>query len=56
MIINLGISLNIGAINFEHLTIPTAISLGCMKVCQNPDNVNAGCDPDDFPTQAYIDK
>ena len=56
MIINLGISPNFGFIDFEHLTFPTVMSVDYVRVYQNPDNINTGCDPEDFPTQAYINK
>ena len=54
MIINLEISPNFGTIDFEHLTFPAVMSVDYVRVYQNPDNVNTGCDPDDFSTQACI--
>ena len=56
MIINLGISPNFRFIDFEHLTFPTVMSVDYVRVYQNPDNINTGCDPEDFPTQTYINK
>ena len=56
MILNLGISPNFGFIDFEHLTFPTIMSVDYVRVYQNPDNINIGCEPDGFPTQAYIEK
>jgi len=56
MIINLGISPNFGAIDFEHLTFPTVMSVDYVRVYQRPEDVNTGCDPDNFPTQSYINK
>ena len=56
MVINLGISSNFGATDFEHLTFPTVMYVNYVKVYQSPDNVNMGCDPDDFPTQACINR
>ena len=56
MIINLGISPNFGAIDFEHLTFPTVMSIDYVRVYQRPEDVNTGCDPDNFPTQSYINK
>lgn len=56
MILNLGISPNFGFIDFEHLTFPTTMSVDYVRVYQNPDNINIGCEPDGFPTQAYIEK
>jgi len=54
MILNLGISPNFGFIDFEHLTFPTVMSVDYVRVYQNPDNINIGCEPDGFPTQDYI--
>ena len=56
MILNLGISPNFGFIDFEHLTFLTTMSVDYVRVYQNPDNINIGCEPDGFPTQAYIEK
>ena len=56
MIFNLGISPNFGFIDFEHLTFPTTMSVDYVRVYQNPDNINIGCEPDGFPTQDYITK
>jgi hypothetical protein len=53
---NLGISGAFGAIDFEHLTFPTTMSVDYVRVYQHPDNINYGCDPDAFPTQAYINE
>ena len=49
MIINLGISPNFGAIDFEDLTFPTVMSIDYVRVYQRPEDVNTGCDPDKFP-------
>ena len=56
MIFNLGISPNFGFIDFEHLTFPTTMSVDYVRVYQNPDNINIGCEPDGYPTQDYITK
>ena len=56
MIINLGTSPDFGAIDFERLTFPTVMSVDYVRVCRGPEDVNAGCDPHSFPTQAYINK
>jgi len=56
MIVNLGISPNFGAIDFEHLTFPMVMSVDYIRVYQRPEDVNAGCDPDGFPTQSYINQ
>ena len=56
MLINLGISPNFGFIDFEHLTFPTVMSVDYVRVYQKPENINIGCDPDNFPTQSYINQ
>ena len=56
MILNLGISLNLGFIDFEHLMFPTTMSVDYVWVYQNPDNINIRCELDGFPTQVYIKK
>ncbi|KAJ7485722.1 beta-glucan synthesis-associated [Mycena latifolia] len=52
---NLGMSRNFGAVDLDHLTFPTTLSLDYVRVYQYPDSINIGCDPPDFPTQSYID-
>ncbi|KIP11409.1 glycoside hydrolase family 16 protein [Phlebiopsis gigantea 11061_1 CR5-6] len=54
LIANLGMSTNFGTVDLEHLTFPTTMSIDYIRVYQDPDNINYGCDPDDFPTEAYI--
>lgn len=56
IIINLGISKNFGDVDFEHLTFPTTMKVDYVRVYQHPDNINIGCDPEEFPTEAYINK
>ncbi|KAI0788513.1 beta-glucan synthesis-associated [Abortiporus biennis] len=57
IIVNLGISLNFGGfVDFEHLTFPTTLKVDYIRVYQDPDNINYGCDPSDFPTAAYIEQ
>lgn len=53
---NLGISENFGVIDFEHLTFPTTMRVDWIRVYQRSDSINIGCDPKDFPTQAYINE
>ncbi|TFK18205.1 beta-glucan synthesis-associated protein SKN1 [Coprinopsis marcescibilis] len=55
IILNLGISPNFGAIDFEQLTFPSTMSVDYVRVYQHPDRINVGCDPVDFPTSAYIE-
>ena len=56
MIVNLGTSPDFGAIEFEHLTLPTVMSVDHVRVYQRAEDVNTGCDPDGFPTQSYINQ
>jgi len=53
---NLGISENFGVIDFEHLTFPTTMRVDWIRVYQRSDSINIGCDPKDFPTEAYINE
>jgi Beta-glucan synthesis-associated protein SKN1/KRE6/Sbg1 len=52
--VNLGFSPNFGAIDFEHLVMPTTMSVDYIRVYQPKDAHNIGCDPPNFPTAAYI--
>ncbi|KAK0438127.1 glycoside hydrolase family 16 protein [Armillaria borealis] len=52
---NLGMSTNFGDVDLDHLTFPAIMSIDWIRVYQDPSNINIGCDPDDFPTAAYID-
>jgi len=54
ILLNLGMSRNFGNVDLEHLTFPTTMSVDYIRVYQDPDNINYGCDPDDFPTESYI--
>ncbi|KAI0321090.1 beta-glucan synthesis-associated [Amylostereum chailletii] len=54
IIANLGMSESFVAIDFEHLTFPAKMRVDYVRVYQDPDSINVGCDPEDFPTQAYI--
>ncbi|KAF7344352.1 GH16 domain-containing protein [Mycena sanguinolenta] len=51
---NLGISHAFGFVDFQHLTFPSVMQIDWIRVYQDPDNINVGCDTTDFPTQAYI--
>jgi hypothetical protein len=54
IIANLGISPNFGDIDFEHLTFPTRLIIDYIRVYQHSNAINIGCDPQDFPTENYI--
>lgn len=56
MIINLGMSENFGDVDIEHLIFPTTMRVDWIRVYQRKDSINVGCDPKDFPTQAYINQ
>ncbi|KAI0724623.1 glycoside hydrolase family 16 protein [Cerioporus squamosus] len=55
LIMNLGISENFGAVDYDNLVFPTAMRVDWIRVYQDPDAVNIGCDPENFPTKAYIE-
>ena len=54
IIANLGMSTNFGTVDLEHLTFPATMKIDYIRVYQDPNNINYGCNPDDFPTEAYI--
>ena len=53
---NLGISENFGTVDFDTLTFPPTLRVDYVRVYQRSDSINIGCDPEDFPTAAYIEK
>lgn len=53
---NLGMSENFGFVDLEHLTFPTTMRVDWIRVYQPKDSINIGCDPTDFPTEAYINQ
>lgn len=54
LIANLGMSQNFGAIDYDKLQFPTTLRIDWVRVYQDPNNINIGCDPPDFPTAEYI--
>lgn len=54
MIINLGISQSFGEVDFDLLTFPSILRVDYVRVYQPQGQKNIGCDPPDFPTEAYI--
>ena len=56
IIANLGISRNFGYVDLDHLTFPATMKVDWIRVYQDPENINIGCDPSDFPTAAYINQ
>lgn len=47
---------NFGNIDFKHLTFPTQTRVDRIRVYQDMQRINIGCNPPDFPTEAYINK
>lgn len=45
---------NFGFVDVDHLPFPSTMRVDYVRVYQDPDNKNWGCDPDDYPTAAYI--
>ncbi|KAF7784634.1 hypothetical protein Agabi119p4_799 [Agaricus bisporus var. burnettii] len=56
LIINLGMSRNFGPVDLEHLQFPAVMSVDYVRVYQPSNKINIGCDPEDFPTQDYINQ
>jgi len=57
LIANLGMSLNFGGkVDLNHLPFPATMRIDYVRVYQMSDQKNVGCDPKDFPTQAYINR
>ena len=56
IIANLGMSENFGAVDIEHLQFPIHMKVDYIRVYQPKGQENIGCDPTDFPTQAYIER
>lgn len=49
-------SKNFGVVDLQHLTFPTTMQIDWIRVYQPKDAINIGCDPSDFPTEAYINQ
>lgn len=49
-------SRNFGTVDLDHLIFPTSMKIDYIRVYQDPNAKNVGCDPEDFPTQAYINQ
>ncbi|TKY84686.1 hypothetical protein EX895_006588 [Sporisorium graminicola] len=56
IIFNLGISQNFGTPDWRRLRFPATMSVDWVRVYQDPDAENVGCDPPDFPTADYIER
>jgi beta-glucan synthesis-associated protein KRE6 len=51
---SLGMSLNFGFVDLDHLSFPAVMKIDYVRVYQEKGAVNVGCDPVDFPTMDYI--
>jgi len=56
IIVNLGMSENFGFVDLEHLPFPVHMKVDYIRVYQPRGAENIGCEPPDFPTQAYINQ
>jgi len=56
IIANLGMSTNFGTVDLENLPFPAHLRIDYIRVYQPSGQKNIGCDPPDFPTQAYINQ
>jgi beta-glucanase (GH16 family) len=56
IIANLGMSTNFGTVDFKHLVFPTVLRIDWIRVYQPANALNYGCEPKDFPTNAYINQ
>ncbi|ORY28762.1 beta-glucan synthesis-associated protein-domain-containing protein [Naematelia encephala] len=56
LIMNLGISENFGAVDYDGLASlwPVHMDVDYIRVYQDPNQRNIGCDPSGYPTAAYI--
>ncbi|KAJ8594833.1 beta-glucan synthesis-associated [Rhizopogon salebrosus TDB-379] len=56
LIANLGISPNFATVDTADLVFPTTLRIDWIRVYQPKNAINIGCDPQDFPTSAYINE
>ncbi|GAC72977.1 hypothetical protein PANT_8c00007 [Moesziomyces antarcticus T-34] len=56
IIFNLGISENFGTPDWRRLRFPAVMQVDWVRVYQDPEAENVGCDPKDFPTADYIER
>ncbi|KAJ7573926.1 beta-glucan synthesis-associated [Mycena floridula] len=57
IIANLGMSASFGGTpDFDDLVFPAIMSIDWIRVYQPKNALNIGCDPENFPTQAYINE
>lgn len=53
---NLGMSHNFGEVDLAHIPFPVHLKVDYIRVYQRADQKNVGCDPKEFPTEAYINQ
>jgi beta-glucan synthesis-associated protein KRE6 len=53
---NFGMSWNFETVDLDHLPFPARMYVDWVRVYQPSDSINVGCDPEDFPTAAYINE
>lgn len=56
LIANLGMSTGFGPVDLAHLTFPAHMRIDYVRVYQPTNAINIGCNPKDFPTEAYINQ
>ncbi|KAI5967831.1 SKN1 [Candida pseudojiufengensis] len=56
IIMNLGVSNSWAYIDWPSLVFPSRMRVDYVRVYQPEDEINMGCDPDDFPTANYIEQ
>ena len=54
MILNLGISNNWAYIDWNSIHFPVSFHIDYVRIYQPEDQINVGCDPEDYPTYDYI--
>ncbi|GAA6007084.1 hypothetical protein JCM10207_001500 [Rhodosporidiobolus poonsookiae] len=55
IITNLGMSNGFTEVELDTLTFPARMRIDYIRVYQQPDRINIGCSPDDYPTADYIE-
>jgi len=55
LIANLGMSPSFQKIS-PNIQVPAKMRIDYIRVYQDPDNINVGCDPQGFPTMEYIEQ
>ncbi|GAA5864260.1 hypothetical protein JCM8547_001311 [Rhodosporidiobolus lusitaniae] len=56
IIMNLGMSSSFQTVDIADLTFPAYMRVDYVRIYQDPDNINIGCDPELYPTAEYIEK